>query len=282
MKGLLIAISLVCFSPTLFAECTSQWALKIDNSNITYKHDVNAYIPMYIEFSKHRENCKPRFVTFYLHNKNSHQFISSGNQTALPVSVLNRSFSPLPYASGKGVVIPLEGQVTKFWLRVEQAKFAHANTYNGTAHIQFDKNNQTHRKTKKVALTVAPFVSFSPDNSDSNLINRGKNKYRFLLGELTTNQSHSTNFHLISNANIKIEVSQRYGKLRHSQEHENQIPYQLTVNNTNVNRYSRSIIPSTNQLNKKIVPLRIKIGNVDFARAGTYSDTITLKITAMP
>ncbi|MCX2756995.1 hypothetical protein OQJ65_01295 [Vibrio sp. Sgm 22] len=282
MKGLLIAISLMWFSPTLLADCANHWAIKIDNSNITYKRDMNAYIPMYIEFAKNRENCQPRFVTFYLHNKNSQQFISAGSNAKLPIKVLNRSFSQLSYASGKGVIIPLEGQITKFWLQVEQAKVAHANTYNGTAHVQFKQENKTYRKTQKVALTVAPFVSFSPDTADSNLVNRGKNKYRFLLGELTTNQSYSTNFLLISNANVQIEVSQRYGKLRHSQEHENQIPYQLTVNNANVSRYSRSAVPSTQQLNRKNIPLRVKVGNTDFARAGIYSDTITLKVTVMP
>ncbi|UWZ99122.1 hypothetical protein [Vibrio splendidus] len=282
MKGLLILVSLLCFSPTLLAECNNQWAIKIDNNNITYKSDLNAYIPMYIEFSNKARNCTPRFITFYLHNKNASQFISDRNNITLPIRVLNRSFSQLSYAAGKGVVIPIEGQVTKFWLQADQAKIAKASTYNGVAHVQFISENKTYRKNRKVSLTIPPFVSFHPDKSDSKLLNSGKNKYRFLLGELTTNKSYSTNFRLVSNGSVKIEITQRHGKLRHSQEHSNYIPYKLTVNNTPVSRYSNSMLPTPQKLYNKKVPLRVQIGNADFARAGTYSDTIILKVTAMP
>lgn len=267
--------------PIWAAECNGKWMLNIDRSNVEFKRDLGAYIPVYLELSRDIQNCRFPMAIVSVNNKQSSYLSSMG--TNLPLTILDKNFRQLSHFPSKGFQLPLDNsQRTKFWIKVPEAKVAASGNYNGLleASISLDRKQET--KNAKVKLKVPAFVAFNSVPNAPHVQRSGSSGYRFQLGDLESNRTYRSDFDLLSNSNVRLVVKQKYGKLKQKSEPNISIPYTLRFNNALVNQKSVYTFSNNDETKRWGVPLEVMLGNIDFARAGKYQDTITVEVKAMP
>lgn len=277
----LSVFGLAMLSQPVWAECSGKWTLNVDRSNVEFKRDLGAYIPVYLELSRDIQSCRFPMAMVSVNNKQSSYLSSIG--TNLPLTILDKNFRQLSHFPNKGFQLPLDNsQRTKFWIKVPEAKVAASGNYNGLleASISLDRKQET--KNAKVKLKVPAFVAFNSVPNAPNLQRSGNSGYRFQLGDLESNRTYRSDFDLLSNSNARLVVKQKYGELKQKSEPNITIPYTLRFNNALVNQQSVYTFSNNENTKRWGVPLEVTLGNIDFARAGKYQDTITVEVKAMP
>ncbi|MGI9947870.1 hypothetical protein [Vibrio hyugaensis] len=277
----LSVLSFAIFSHSVWAECSGKWTLNVDRSNVEFKRDLGAYIPVYLELSRDIQRCRFPMAMVSVNNKQSSYLSSiSGN---LPLTILDKNFRQLSHFPNKGFQLPLDNsQRTKFWIKVPEAKTSASGNYTGLleASISLDRKEET--KNAKVKLKVPAFVAFNSAPNTPNLQRSGNSGYRFQLGELESNRTYRSDFDLLSNSNVRLVIKQKYGELKQKSEPDFTIPYTLKFNHSRVNQQSVYTFSNNENTKRWGLPLEVTLGNIDFARAGRYQDTITVEVKAMP
>lgn len=273
--------SLAILSQPVWAECSGKWTLNVDRSNVEFKRDLGAYIPVYLELSRDIQTCRFPMAMVSVNNKQSSYLSSIG--ASLSVTILDKNFRQLSHFPNKGFQLPLDNsQRTKFWIKVPEAKVAASGNYNGLLEATISLGKKQKSKNAKVKLNVPAFVAFNSAPNAPNLQRSGNSGYRFQLGDLESNRTYRSDFDLLSNSNVRLVVKQKYGELKQKSEPNITIPYTLRFNNALVNQKAVYTFSNNESTKRWGVPLEVTLGNIDFARAGKYQDTITVEVKAMP
>ena len=65
----LSVLSFAIFSHSVWAECSGKWTLNVDRSNVEFKRDLGAYIPVYLELSRDIQRCRFPMAMVSVNNK---------------------------------------------------------------------------------------------------------------------------------------------------------------------------------------------------------------------
>ncbi|CAM2901525.1 hypothetical protein [Vibrio mytili] len=280
-KLVLVTAALLSTPAWSKSECRGNWSIDVDRSNTQYKSDLSAYIPVYLQMSSDVQQCRFPVSFVYVNNKQKSHLRAFNHQ--LNLTVLDRNFHQLNYRQNKGFQLNLErGAVTKFWLKVNQAKMASSGLYNGILELSMRLGDDEQSKKAKVQLDVPAFVAFRSSGNNPMLKSKGHSSYRFSLGNLQSNKTYRADFDLLSNSNVRLVIKQKYGELRLHSEQKIAIPYKLDFNHKPVNTKSTFQFENSGNIKKWGIPMEVSLGNIDFARAGSYRDTITVEVKALP
>ncbi|EDP58676.1 hypothetical protein [Vibrio sp. AND4] len=277
----LSVFSLAMLSHPTWAECSGKWALNVDRSNVEFKRDLAAYIPVYLELSRDIQGCRFPMAMVSVNNKQSSYLSSTG--TSLPLTILDKNYRQLSHFPNKGFQLPLDSsQRTKFWLKIPEAKVAASGNYTGLLEATISLGKKQKTQNAKVKLKVPAFVAFNSAANTPNLQRSSQSGYRFQLGDLESNRTYRSDFDLLSNSSVRLVVKQKYGELRQKSEPNITIPYTLRFNNTSVNQQATYTFSNNESTKRWGIPLEVTLGNIEFARAGKYQDTIIVEVKAMP
>ncbi|MGR5542413.1 hypothetical protein ACPV5V_28085, partial [Vibrio campbellii] len=90
------------------------------------------------------------------------------------------------------------------------------------------------------------------------------------LGTLNKGDEHKAYFYLLSNANVDVTVEREHGELKHNKKRNIAIDYQLWFDGKPVNNKLNYSIHNQRMLMLDHIPMRLVVGETDFAYAGTY------------
>ena len=104
------------------------------------------------------------------------------------------------------------------------------------------------------------------------------------LGELTTGQVRRAGLQLRTNSDVTVEIeSVNRGELSHESDSESAVAYSLSVDGERVPLGSVQSLQRANTsggVTDSNLPLRFVVGDTSRARAGEYSDTILVRVSA--
>ncbi|MET2848829.1 hypothetical protein ABXV23_19040 [Vibrio owensii] len=280
IKHYFLALFVIYSAPSV-AICSGEWRLNIDNTNYEYRQNKDAYIPVYLELSSDVVNCKGPYAFITIANQKNGQL--KNRKQSLTAEIVDSNARPLSYSPDYGYRLPLSrGQQTRFWIKVNDARTAPAGTYSNMLDADLQLDNRFETKSKRAHIDIESFVSFKQQRNSQVVGNLNSDTYTIDLGKLESGKQYSTKFELISNANVKLEISQKYGQLQHTKRANWYVPYSLDFNRLTISDNQKFKLSNQNGLNRWLIPMNIEIGSTDFARSGYYQDIIEIEVKAEP
>ncbi|MDN2481284.1 hypothetical protein [Vibrio agarivorans] len=264
---------------TSASECDGNWTINVDTLGVEYREDKSGYIPAYINLSRDIRNCRYPYISLSIDGKKLGQMQST--RAKLDVEFLDRNFRHLNYVVNEGYRLKLENSAqTKFWIKLRDARLAPSSNYAANVDATLKLSGTPDEKTTRLNHFIPPFVFFVLDPIRSQNIRGLGDHYAMDLGTLNKGDEHKAFFYLLSNANVDVTVEREYGELKHNKKRNIAIDYQLWFDGKPVNNKLNYSIHNQRMLMLDHIPMRLVVGETDFAYAGTYRDVIRVEVKA--
>ncbi|WP_394244666.1 hypothetical protein [Vibrio astriarenae] len=284
LKTIFKTVALACLifvqSTSLLAtECAGNWTITLDTLAVEYRDDKAGYIPAYINLSRDIRYCRNPYIYLSLDDRKMGTLFSP--RANLSTEFVDRNGRHLNYVNNQGYRLKLENSArTKFWLKVNGAKTAPSATYVGNINATLGLDDKSDEKTALVNHFIPPFVFFTLDKVKSKSVRGSGDHYSMDLGTLNKGDQHYAYFYLLSNANIDVTVERDKGALYHDKKRDLKIDYQLNFDGHNVDKRLAYTINNQRMLMLEHIPMKLTVGNTDFAYAGTYRDVVRIEVKA--
>ncbi|ANO34882.1 hypothetical protein BCU00_010645 [Vibrio breoganii] len=271
----IVALALVLlFCGTAVAKtCEGRWSVKVENSNVSLVGE-KARIPVFIQTSQSIRECAPQGV--YIRSTVNEGVQLQSSNALLKGWVSDSSGARTGLRTNKGVIYPLSlGEQTKLWLEVPNAVSGVPGLYASQLTFSIVGIDGIKSIVERAQLKVTPFVELKVNG-------QGAKRTVVNFGTLKTNQTKTLNLHFRSNTNVGLIFNAEYEKLKHKKLQGEYVSYQLYLNNKKLDFDTLMFLPRIHQGNSTNKLLKIRIGDTTQARAGSYSDTVTITATARP
>ncbi|MET2899249.1 hypothetical protein ABXV22_13105 [Vibrio rotiferianus] len=269
---------------TFSSACPVQWNVKIHYNQVifTEAQNMTALLPgtVYVESVP---SCRPNAIGFVLRGKN--QLELNKGLSSLQAELITHDKRPLSYISNQGFVLPLSNaKSTKFWIRVPNARISAPGLY--TSQIQAKlldatTDKKADKKNIPIKLNIQAFALIKVSDSSQKASIKGV--YELDLGELKSHSSHNIPVEVISNSSTNVLIkSKNTNHLVNTSNQKSRIPYQLFANNKSIQGKGHTIqlSGSPDSISFSRLLLEFKLGNIQFASAGQYKDTVVIEVRA--
>ncbi|MDN3715873.1 hypothetical protein [Vibrio breoganii] len=268
-----LVLTLLVSNLVIAKTCNGRWDVKVENSSISFVGE-KARIPIFIQASKTLRECNPQGV--YIRST-VHQGVQlQSNNALLKGWISDASGSNTGFITNKGVIYPLSlGEQTKLWLEVPNTLSSNPGTYTSQLNFSIVGVDGIKAISERAQIRVAPFVELKVNG-------KGTKRTIVNFGTLKTNQVKTLNLYFRANTNVGLLFDADYEKLKHKKLQNSYVPYSLYLNNKKVEFNNAVILPRVGYGKSTSKQLKVRIGDTSQARAGSYSDTITITATARP
>ncbi|MGR5142952.1 hypothetical protein ACQKPX_14840 [Photobacterium sp. DNB23_23_1] len=266
-------------------DCTGNWTVRFidEDSSIRPNFGESTWIKAYIEVGSSLRQCAD---TIIISTKSESQFWLKGPQGKVALQFFDKHVTPLALVDSQSVSLKLEkAKLTNFWLKIPQGAFLSAGKYSASVDVGLISNTQYRPvsiKTKVINYYVKPFASLSLDSSSYSWMKNSGSYHQVMLGRLKTGLKRQFDIHVLSNANVVMEVEPKNGVLKHV-DSQGAIPYNLLVNNQRVKASKQPVSFELGRMSARTpssIPFGIEVGSIRNAIAGNYREVLKISVIA--
>ncbi|GAM73911.1 hypothetical protein JCM19241_5107 [Vibrio ishigakensis] len=271
MIRLFITLLALSVSNISFAQiCEGRMFVRYDQVSIR-KTDHYWLVPVDIQLIERNSKCLQGRAVIELDNSRGLEFRSQAQSMLGLISDVNGR--EIGERFGQDLLLEFYNRETfRFWIKFNKASIARAGTYTGNLTLKYGESF-TRIERESISFDISPYVSVSFLGTDNGRLN---------LGTLSTGLTRQTSILFDSNTDFRLKIKSQKGALVHRSDPNFEIPYSVyfgdkLVNFSNFERffnYQESAVREST--------LKFKIGDVTGARAGDYSDVLTVTISVAP
>lgn len=252
------------------------------NAEVSQDRSFSVWLPAVLSRAEELQSCTSVAV---IGPGNGLEWYLIDRGRRLPVEPFDPRRRPLqPSIDGTGWKLPLSSSRSQevFWLRLRGAGVTTPGMYLGS--IQAELRNSESSESELIASQTLEYwvqssVAIQLDLASGSGLSGGSSLYRMDLGELVTGLTRQFDILITANNDIRLSIeSENQGKLRHERILEHGIPYQLTLNRIQqpLDRPTSQAFRAPEGSSQWRLPVEIRILEVGDARAGDYSDILTV------